>query len=174
VRNNVISLKPYFYRLSIFKNRWCPPIYEGHYASYMKNTIQLWKKIMEEVIIKPVGSQHILFSLQSFVVITCEGFVLILKFVMRIYWGARGDLFLLDTTTFSLVVFALFKSDLLLCLRSVCMLMFLHPTVVLQGQILTMSWIFINHYKSAVFGVRVPYQMLLHEYYLSRFMLSDL
>jgi hypothetical protein len=43
------------------------------------------KKKMEEVIIKPVGSQHILFSLQSFVVITCEGFVLILKFVMRIY-----------------------------------------------------------------------------------------
>jgi hypothetical protein len=43
------------------------------------------KKIMEEVIIKPVGSQHILFSLQSFAVITCEGFVLILKFVMRIY-----------------------------------------------------------------------------------------
>jgi hypothetical protein len=39
---------------------------------------------MEEVIIKPVGSQHILFSLQSFAVITCEGFVLILKFVMRI------------------------------------------------------------------------------------------
>jgi hypothetical protein len=43
------------------------------------------EKIMEEVIIKPVGSQHILFSLQSFAIIICEGFVLILKFVMRIY-----------------------------------------------------------------------------------------
>jgi hypothetical protein len=39
---------------------------------------------MEEVIIKPVGSQHILFALQSFAVIICEGFVLILKFVKRI------------------------------------------------------------------------------------------
>jgi hypothetical protein len=34
---------------------------------------------------------------------------LILKFVMRICWGARGDLVLLDTTTFSLVVFALLR-----------------------------------------------------------------
>jgi hypothetical protein len=55
-----------------------------------------------------------------------------------------------------------------------CMLRFLHPTVVLQGQILTMSWIFINHYKSTVFGIRVPYQMLLHEYCLPRFVLSNL
>jgi hypothetical protein len=53
------------------------PLYEEH------NSVM--KKIMEEVIIKPVGSQHILFSLQSFAVTTCEGFVLILKFVMRIY-----------------------------------------------------------------------------------------
>jgi hypothetical protein len=53
------------------------PLYEEH------NSVM--KKIMEEVIFKPVGSQHILFSLQSFAVITCEGFVLILKFVMRIY-----------------------------------------------------------------------------------------
>jgi hypothetical protein len=43
------------------------------------------EKNMEDVIIKPVGSQHILFSLQSFAVMICEGFVLILKFVMRIY-----------------------------------------------------------------------------------------
>jgi hypothetical protein len=42
------------------------------------------KKNMEEVIIKPVDSQHLLFSLLSFAIITCEGFVLILKFVMRI------------------------------------------------------------------------------------------
>jgi len=40
---------------------------------------------------------------------------------------------------------------------------FLHPTVVLQGQFMTMSWIFINHYKSAVFWVHampsVPYAL---------------
>jgi hypothetical protein len=52
-------------------------LYEEHNSVMKKN--------MEEVIFRPVGSQNILFSLQSFVVITCEGFVLILKFVMRIY-----------------------------------------------------------------------------------------
>ena len=33
------------------------------------------KKIMEEVIIKPVGSQHILFALQRFYFYACEGFI---------------------------------------------------------------------------------------------------
>ena len=39
-----------------------------------------------------------------------------------------------------------------------------------------MSWIFINHYKSAVFGCTRchPYHMLLHEYCLPRFVLSVL
>jgi hypothetical protein len=79
----------------------------------------------------------------------CEGFVLILKFVMRIYWGAKGDLFLLDTTTFSLVVFALSRG--VYCrVAPLHIEKFFHPTIVLQGQILTMSWIFSNHYKSAV------------------------
>jgi hypothetical protein len=125
---------------------------------------------MEEVTIKPVGSQHILFSLQSFAVMICEGFVLILKFAMRIYWGARGDLFLLDTTTFSLVVFALSRG-VYFRVAPLHIEKFFHPAVVLEGHNLTMSWIFINHYKSIIFGVRVLYHMLLHEYCLSRFVL---
>jgi hypothetical protein len=80
---------------------------------------------------------------------------------------------LLDTTTFSLVVFAL--SRVVYCrVAQLHIEKFFHPIIVLQGQILTMSWIFINHYKSAVFGVRVSYQMLLHKYFLPRFVLSDL
>jgi hypothetical protein len=119
----------------------------------MKNTIQLWKKIMEEAIIKPIGSQHILFSVQSFAIILCEGFVLILKFVMRIYWGARGDSFLLDTTIFSLVVFALSRGvywELLRCI--------LRSSFIRQLSYMDIFWpcheFFINHYKMTVFGVR--------------------
>jgi hypothetical protein len=77
---------------------------------------------------------------------------------------------LLDTTTFSLVVFALSRG--VYCrVAPLHIEKFFHPTVVLHGHILTMSWIFVNHYKSAVFGVRVSYHMLLHEYCLSRFVL---
>jgi hypothetical protein len=48
----------------------------------------------------------ILFALRVFCCYACEGFALSLKFVMRIIWGASGDCFLLDTTTFSTVSFS--------------------------------------------------------------------
>jgi hypothetical protein len=48
-----------------------------------ENTIQVSRKKIEEVIINPVGSQHILFSLQSFCCYACEGFALIFKFATR-------------------------------------------------------------------------------------------
>jgi hypothetical protein len=96
-----------------------------YFAAIIRRT-QFRKKIMKEVIIKPVGSQHIPFSLQSFAVITCEGFVLISKFVMRIVEVQEGDLFLLDTTTFSTANLAVqfsclcsFKRGLLQCLSSI-------------------------------------------------------
>jgi hypothetical protein len=72
----------------------------------------------------------------------------------------EGDCFLLDTTTFSTVSFSaiqlslLFQEGSIAELKLHCMLRFLYPTVVLQGQFLTMSWIFHQPYKTAVFGVR--------------------
>jgi hypothetical protein len=97
-----------------------------YFAAIIRRTQFRRKKVMEEVIIKPVGSQHILFSLQSFAVITCEGFVLISKFVMRIVEVQEGDLFLLDTTTFGTVNLPVqfsclcsFKRGLLQCLSSI-------------------------------------------------------
>jgi hypothetical protein len=42
------------------------------------------KKYMEEVNFMPVGSQHFTLCSPSFCCYTCEGFALLLKFVMRI------------------------------------------------------------------------------------------
>jgi hypothetical protein len=129
---------------------------------------KLWRRWLLSLLVASIYS----FSLQSFAVITCEDFVLILKFVMRIYWVARGDLFLLDTTTFSLVVFALSRG--VYCrVAPLHIEKFFHPTVVLQGHILTMSWIIHQPLQDDSFWCTrwPPYQMLLHEYCLSRFML---
>jgi hypothetical protein len=105
---------------------------------YEEHNSVIQKKIMEEVIFMPVGSQHYTLCSPSFCCYACEGFALLLKFVMRIVWGATRRLFLLDTTTFGTVSFSaiqlsmLFQEGSIAELKLRCMLRFLHPALVLQ------------------------------------------
>jgi hypothetical protein len=148
------------------------PLYEEH-NSVMK---KIWRRLF-----KPVGSQHILFALQSLLLYMWR-FYLTFKFVMRIRWGARRRFvsaryyniwycYAFGTIQLSL----LFQEGSIAEFKLRCIF---RSSFIWQLSYRDIVWpchgFFINHYKSAVFGVRVPYQMLLHEYCLPRFVLTGL
>ena len=120
-------------------------LYDEH--SYQKKK----KRIMEEVIIKPVGSQHIFFCSPKYCCYACEGFVLL----FCLWWGSaempEGDLCLLDTTTLALLRFSAIELSFLFQEGSIAEFelrcdfrRFLYPTIVLYGQFWPCHGFFIN------------------------------